>query len=175
MRAGLPARRVLFPPPMHFMSFAIKRTHLRIYATARAWHPRSPITAARYDILHVIQRHLAGYQAEICRVLHLSAATISRALARMEELGLLRRHISLSDRRKRWIQLTDLGLAEFNRVLHGTVSRGIVEKAYQCALGRPDDDDTWFRLEDSYSAARAIARYFGDLATQPYATGHPDE
>jgi DNA-binding MarR family transcriptional regulator len=160
---------------MHYMSFALKRAHLRFYATARAWHPRSPITPARYDILHVIREHLAGYQAEICRVLHLSAATISRAVARMEQLGLLRRHTSSIDRRTKWIALTDLGRVEFNRVLYGTVAPGIVDMAFMCALGHPDSDATWFRLDDTYLATLATARYLGDRATQPYATGHPDE
>jgi DNA-binding MarR family transcriptional regulator len=160
---------------MHFMSFAIKRAHLRVYALARALHPRSPITAARYDILHVIQEGLARFQSDICRILGLSGATISRAVARLEELGLLVRSSYSADRRKKWLELTRAGLAEFNRVLYGTVAPGILDMSYECALGPPTDDAAWFYLHDTHGAIRLISRYFGDTATNPYPTGHPDD
>ena len=157
------------------MSFAIKRAHLRFYALARAWHPRSPITAARYDILHVIQEGMASFQSEVCRVLGLSGATISRAVRRLEELGLLCRRVCMSDRRKKRLELTAAGHAEFARIENDTVSPGNLDMAYECALGPPTDDNAWFRLQDSYGSLRLIAQYFGDTATQPYPTGHPDD
>jgi DNA-binding MarR family transcriptional regulator len=161
-------------PEMHFMSFALKRAHLRLYATARAWHPRSPITAARYDILHAIQEGHCIFQSTICRALGLSGATISRAVRRLEELGLVARYICSSDRRRKWLQLTKLGLAEFRRIAYHTVAQGLFDMAYECALG-PPTEDTWFYLDDSYRAVLAIAGFFGDTSKLRYPTGHPDD
>jgi hypothetical protein len=80
-----------------------------------------------------------------------------------------------SDRRKKWLELTAVGLAEFGRIANDTVASGNLDLAYECALGTPIDDDAWFYLHDSYGAVRLIARSFGDTASQPYPTGHPDD
>ena len=159
---------------MHFMSFALKRAHLRAVALVRAWHPGSPITAARFDILYAIQERHACWQSSIHRALGLSGATISRALKRLEELGLIVRNSVMSDRRRKSVALTRAGLAEFNRVLSEKLGRGLLHMAYERALG-PHTDATWLYLDDSYRAVRAIARYFGDTAEYPYPTNHPDD
>ena len=161
---------------MHFMSFALKRAHLRALALVRPWLGGSPITPARYDLLHVVYENpvRAVTQRALTRFVGLSSATVSRTLKRLEQLGVVRRVRSSVDRRAKVVRFTQEGLREFRRVLYRVLCPGHLHLAYECAIG-PPMFQTYETLDDAYMAVRQIGRFFGDTAWLHYPTGHPDD
>jgi DNA-binding MarR family transcriptional regulator len=151
---------------MHFAAFAFKRAHRASLALVRPWLKGTPITPARYDILHVVQSSTV-HQAELCRALGLSSATISRALKRLEDLGLVIRTRYHLDRRCKILQLTALGLLEFRRVLYEIVMPDTLSFEYELAIGTPRYNAPQ-RVRDLYRELRKMARFFGDTAYLRY-------
>jgi DNA-binding MarR family transcriptional regulator len=160
---------------MHFVAFAFKRAHRASLALVRPWLGRSPITPARYDILHAIHRSQGyGHQAELCRTLGLSNATISRAVKRLEELGIVRRERASFDRRLKAVRFTAEGLREFRRIMYELVVPAYLPLEYLLAIGGRGFE-ALERLDDMYWALLRLARFFGDTSDLFYPTGHPDD
>lgn len=161
---------------MHALSFALKRAHLT--ATAVGRHLLAPfgLTPARFDLLFILLRSsLPPRQVDLCAALGLSRATVCRCVARLEQLGLVRRRRSTFDRRSHRLELTDFAASLLRRAVAYIIGGGYLEVAYQCALARGPSDAAFFVVESTLDDVRAVAKNFGDRSTLFYLTGHPDE
>ncbi len=163
---------------MHFMAFALKRAHLSSLNLVRPWlaRARSPITPARHDLLYALHQtpsHRA-HQTHLRRALGLAASTVSRALRRLEQLGIIRRDAHARDRRRKVISFTEYGLREFLHALDHIFGDHHLDLAYEGALG-PPTAETFLFLDDVYFANRHIAQQLGDTSALVYPTGHPDD
>ena len=89
--------------------------------TENAWNERLleiGITHAGFIALRAIEANGRISQVELAEQLHVTAQTVGRALARLEQQGLVSRQSSESDRRAFLVSLTQLGrfrLAETER------------------------------------------------------------
>ena len=89
--------------------------------TENAWNERLleiGITHAGFIALRAIETNGRISQVELAEQLHVTAQTVGRALARLEQQGLVSRQSSESDRRAFLVSLTQLGrfrLAETER------------------------------------------------------------
>lgn len=161
---------------MHALSFAFKRAHLTATAVGRHLLEPFGLTPARFDLLFLLFRSsLPRRQVQICAALGLSRATVCRAVARLEELGFVRRIRSLLNRRSHLVELTERASQVMRRAIRYILGGGYLEVAYQCALGSGPSESAFFLVEDTLEYVRRAARAFGDKASLFYATGHPDE
>jgi DNA-binding MarR family transcriptional regulator len=158
---------------MNTTFFGLKRAfHGTLRLTRRAF-ARLGLTAARFDLLYILLKHgRFMVQRDLREALGVAGPTLSRMLASLEELGLLRRQPLEEDLRQRIITLTALGRQCIQRAVRHFVRSGYAKLALDSALC-PDDwydplacsrassglDTTLQRLRDSY----------GDVAT----TGYP--
>jgi DNA-binding MarR family transcriptional regulator len=74
------------------------------------------LTAARFDLLFALTdegraRRAAMYQSTLRRILGVSRATVSRMMISLEELGLVERRKSETDRRQLEVELSPWGWA----------------------------------------------------------------
>ncbi len=80
--------------------------------TENAWNERLlslGITHAAFITLRAIEAHGPLSQVELAEQLHVTAQTVGRTLARLQQQGLVARQSSESDRRTSVVSLTDLG------------------------------------------------------------------
>jgi MarR family transcriptional regulator, lower aerobic nicotinate degradation pathway regulator len=161
---------------MHFVPFAFKRAHRSSLALVRPWLKGTDITPARYDILYAIHASVLGarHQADLCRVLGLSGATISRAVARLEELGLVARSSFRDDRRLKMVELTKLGLAAFRRVFAEIIKPAALRLAYERAIGGATHEARR-ALSVLGTALRGMATSFGDISRLHYPADYPPD
>jgi DNA-binding MarR family transcriptional regulator len=95
---------------MHAIFFGLKRAHHGTLRITRRVLAALGLTAARFDLLYAVKETRAGIlQSALRKVLGVSRATVSRMLASLEELGLVRRSVSKKDRRQKLIELTTKG------------------------------------------------------------------
>lgn len=153
---------------MHFLSFSLKRAHLRTLARVRPWLRASPITPARLDLLYALRgMNCRVAQSALCRAVGLAASTVSRTLRRLEDLGLIRRSRVLYDRRMNLVELTAKGFDEFERVLRDVLWPGRMTSAYAAALGL-GTSRVLTVLRRLYAQHRRVAEGFGDQSTLSY-------
>ncbi|HEX4445732.1 MAG TPA: MarR family transcriptional regulator, partial [Polyangiaceae bacterium] len=87
---------------MHTVFFGLKRAHHATLGLTRHVLKRLGLTAARFDMLFALKPcRLGMLQSRLRRLLGVSRTTVSRMLASLEQLGLLTRKASWSDRRTR--------------------------------------------------------------------------
>ncbi len=152
---------------MHFLSFSLKRAHLRSLAMVRPWLKDSPITPARFDLLYALRTmNCRVAQSTLTRALGLAAPTVSRMLRRLEELGLIRRARVMLDRRMNLVEFTGAGLDEFERIFRQVLRPGHLTVAYATALNL--GARVLGRLRRLQEQLRKIAVGFGDFATLRY-------
>ncbi len=115
--------------------FGLKRAFHSTLRLTRASLARLGLTAARFDLLYALphgsQQFEKGiWQSALRRELGVSRPTVSRMLASLEELGLVRRKRDLYDRRQTVIALTRRG-----RTLIGKAKRLFIDSGWtQLAL-----------------------------------------
>lgn len=189
---------------MHAYSFEAKRVHIRVgmfvrkafVMAARKRRRKASVlgdmTLARYDILHAVYRRFAWLKKRrrprtkmvipfdsLVRKLGLSISTVSVAVARMEELGFVRRVRSDRDRRCTIVEITTLGEKAFHaaqrvvRVLHANLGIAFLGRAAVAKLPLRGDarSPTAFvrgELEELARDERRFARFFGSLADAFY-------
>jgi DNA-binding MarR family transcriptional regulator len=158
---------VAAPATMHTVFFGLKRAHHSVLRTTRRALARLGLTAARFDLLYAVHERAPFGQMDLCRALGVSAPTVSRMLASLEELGLIRREVGCPDRRCRVVMLTNAGLRCVRRAIRRLMLSGAAQLLVDSALC-PDhwhDKGICARaskvLEDSLDAVRFA---FGDLA-----------
>ena len=114
---------------MHSTAFGLKRGFQSWLRIARPLTVVFGLTPARYDMLFAIDGAPFGalLQRDLRGRLGVSAATISKMLASLEDLSLVRRSVFRGDRRQRLVQLTAKGkealvAAEYELVTSGQIS-----------------------------------------------------
>lgn len=122
---------------MHAISYQLKRAHLCAVAIGRRIFRGTKkvddpdfdgiphMTPARFDILYlVLGKRVGGYQppgiemAKLVKILGLARATISKAIKRLIELGLVNCDFVPGNARDKWVWLTPVGRALIKRAIH---------------------------------------------------------
>jgi DNA-binding MarR family transcriptional regulator len=160
---------------MHNVFFGFKRAHHATLGLTRNNLKRMGLTAARFDMLFALKdARLGMLQSRLRRLLGVSRTTVSRMLASLEQLGLLTRKVSWSDRRTRDVHLTPRGRASIVSAHRRLTRSGWAQLALDTALGT-DGAFRWYREGDSIQATALIdgllgqvRRVFGDRATLVY-------
>jgi DNA-binding MarR family transcriptional regulator len=81
------------------------------------WQSRLPhLTKPQYAVLNAIRANPGIEQAQLGHRAAIDKATLASLLLRMEQRGLIRRSVDEGDRRRRLLQLTELGKAELRAV-----------------------------------------------------------
>ncbi len=160
---------------MHPLSFQIKRAHHRVIALGRQVLRKFALTPARFDLLGIVykrwmfQKRLydAPAQTDLCRLLGVTAPTVSRMVRSLEVLGIVRRFRNPVDRRTKQVALTDEGLELFRKAHEHAFANSRFELAYQSAFGKPSAvlEHAVIRLKHG---VRVIAKAFGDTSTLSY-------
>jgi DNA-binding MarR family transcriptional regulator len=159
---------------MNRIFLGAKRTHHSCLRISRTLLGKA-LTPARFDMLFVLEacdpQRFGIRQADLCTILGVSGATVSRMLKSLDELGYVHRQLDEDDGRRRVISLTDDGRALILHLMQRVHGSGIDLFALDCALGaeRWWDARHALRLRDVlYRTLRDITRAFDDRATLDY-------
>jgi DNA-binding MarR family transcriptional regulator len=163
---------------MNATFFGLKRAFHGTLRVTRRGLARLGLTAARFDLLYVVLTGgTAMLQRDLREALGVSAPTVSRMLASLEELGLLRREPLEGDRRHRSITLTKEGRRCIQRAIRHFVRSGYAQLALESALC----PFAWWNSGACEQATRAcddmLLRFreaYGDGATTDYPNGHEE-
>ena len=165
---------------MHAIFFGLKRAFHGTLRVSRSALQASGLTAARFDLLYALYRRplRAEAQRALTRKLGVTRSTVSRMLASLEVLGIVRRTRVSCDRRQRWVALTDAGRTRIQRAILRLVRAGSAQLAVDSALGgeRWYDSDAhcFFAMAALDHSLWDIRQAFGDFATLAY-PWHPDD
>jgi DNA-binding MarR family transcriptional regulator len=165
--------------------FALKRAFHGTLRLTRASLARLGLTAARFDLLYALPHAFRKFedgmkQTALRKQLGVTPPTVSRMLASLEELGLVHRRRSLSDRRQRIVALTRRGCTLIRKAERHFVHSGWAQLALDSALGPPpdnrwvDDVSCLSEMDNLEGALRRLRHAFGDFATLCY-PWHPDD
>jgi DNA-binding MarR family transcriptional regulator len=156
---------------MHFLSFAVKRAHLRCVETLKPVAGLYGLTPARFDVLHVIRQRLGeATQACIRHVLGVSGTTISRMVQALEELGFVARERHWRDKRTKLVRLTDLGRASVDAMIENLVMSGHLDLAFEGCFAWPAPG-----AEPSVRILYKALRYFARKLADRSGHLHPGE
>jgi DNA-binding MarR family transcriptional regulator len=164
---------------MHAIFFGLKRAHHGTLRITRKVLAAVGLTAARFDLLYAIKVKRYGMiQSALRRALGVSRATVSRMLASLEELGLVRREVATADRRQRWVTLTTKGRWRIAFAHRQFTRSGWAQLAIDSALASQHAEYRWC---DEVACREATAslhvmlddlrRGFHDFATLDYPSG----
>jgi DNA-binding MarR family transcriptional regulator len=134
------------------------------------------LTPARFDLLYAVKQRRRGVtQCALRRILGVCRATVSRMLASLEELGLVRRSVWPFDRRKKLVELTNRGKWRIARAHFELARSGWAQLAVDSALGAEGRSYRWYDAADCLEATSlldglltAIRTSFGDRASLDY-------
>jgi DNA-binding MarR family transcriptional regulator len=157
---------------MHVVFFGLKRAYHGALRVTRRALARLGLTAARFDLLYILQRSgQALHQRELRRALGVAGSTVSRMLTSLEELGLLMRERSPADGRQRTVELTKAGRRCVLRAARLLIHTGGVQLAVDSALC----PDQWHEPFECSSARltfdhrlRDMRHAYRDVATLHY-------
>lgn len=167
---------------MHAIFFGLKRAHHGTLRITRKVLAAMGLTSARFDLLYAVKERRGGIlQSALRRVLGVSRATVSRMLASLEKLGLVRRTPYEGDRRQKLVALAGKGWWRISRAHRHFARSGWAQLAIDSALAGKDEDHRWC---DETACGEATALLHGmlekvrhgfrDVATLDYPSG-PDE
>ena len=164
---------------MNAIFFGLKRAYhgtLRIYRRGLA---SMGLTAARFDLLYAVReyRHNGLRQSSLRRSLGVSAPTVSRMIASLEALGLIRRERLAHDRRQRLVILTKAGRRCIHRAVGVFIRSGRAQLAVDSALCPDRWHDDWACLSATDACESTLNRFrhaYRDGAKLHY-RWHPDE
>jgi DNA-binding MarR family transcriptional regulator len=152
--------------------FGCKRAFHSCLRIARQGLRGFGLTPARFDMLTAVgERKLGCTQRELRSILGVTAATVSRMLDSLEELGLIHRTRATNDRRQRWLTLTDLGIARLRKATRRLVRSGAVQLAVDSALTdnhAHDEGRCLHEMDLAETILNRIRRAFRDVATLYY-------
>jgi DNA-binding MarR family transcriptional regulator len=166
--------------------FGLKRAFHGTLRITRRLLARLGLTAARFDLLYALPhgRRDAGsgmLQSQLRRELGVSRPTVSRMLASLEELGLVRRERDRLDRRQLSVKLTDRGRGLIRRAARIFIRSGLAQLAVDTALGADATGERWYDEAHCLAAMGTldgllgrIRTEFGDIARLSY-PWHPEE
>jgi len=172
---------------MHAVTFQLKRGHLsavamgrRLFKGTRGTEGESgfdgvpDMTPARFDILYVAFKTEVRSQRDLCERLGLHSSTISEAVQRLVELGLVESSRAAGDGRKRGVSLTSEGRRRLKRALHLLFTRRPIARhmrafALRYVERRPRRGLT-VRIDEALLAiweqAVELARHFGNQSAR---------
>jgi DNA-binding MarR family transcriptional regulator len=158
---------------MHAIFFGLKRAWHSTLRMARRTLAAFGLTAARFDLLYALYAlPLRGAsQSELRRTLGVSRTTVSRMLASLEDLGLVKRRLDFGDRRQRRVDLTRQGLRCIGQAVRRLIYTGAASLAVDVGLvGFRWHDDTACFVATGHveSQLDGIRRRYGDRATLDY-------
>jgi DNA-binding MarR family transcriptional regulator len=167
---------------MHRIFFGLKRAHHGTLRATRKVLAAMGLTAARFDLLYAVKKVRRGMiQSALRKVLGVSRATVSRMLASLEELGLVRRTPYEEDRRQKFVALTGKGWWRISRAHRHFTRSGWAQLAIDSALSGKYDDHRWCNeaacaeaTGTLHATLEDVRRGFRDFATLDYPWG-PDE
>ena len=165
--------------PMNAIFFGCKRAFHGCLRVARQLLSGFDLTPARFDMLTAVgqDKNEGCTQRELRTRLGVSAATISRMLRSLEELGLVsgQRH-EQGDRRTRWLKLTSKGLSCIRRATRRIVNSGAAQFAVDSALtkGHFDESPCLQEMDRAETIFDLLRQGFGDFATLYY-SWNPDD
>jgi DNA-binding MarR family transcriptional regulator len=164
---------------MHAIFFGLKRAFHGTLRVSRSALKVCGLTAARFDLLYALHRRPLGAEAQstLTRKLGVTRSTVSRMLASLEALGVVRRTRISCDRRQRWVALTDAGRTRIQRAVLWLVGAGSAQLAVDSALGGErwySDAHCFFAMAALDDTLSNIRQAFGDFATLHY-PWHPDD
>jgi DNA-binding MarR family transcriptional regulator len=172
---------------MHAAFFGLKRAFhgtLRVMRTALT---KLGLTAARFDMLYALPHRSEDFelgmrQSALRRTLGVSAPTVSRMLASLEELGLVGRERAFAcDRRQLLVRLTRAGRALIQNAERLLITSGLVQLTVDSAFDTDQPGARWcdemyciFEMDALEGFLKRFRRAFGDIATLYY-PWRPDE
>jgi DNA-binding MarR family transcriptional regulator len=162
---------------MNQIFFGLKRAHHGVLRITRSALAKLGLTAARFDLMYVVHDWKGVTQRELRGALGVSAPTVSRMLASLEELGLLRRKRTPYDRRQRLVELTDPGRRCIRDAMRQFIKWGAAQLMVDSALcpGGWHDDMACLTAMDTCDGCLSHLRdAYGDVATLYY-RWHPDD
>ncbi|WP_062205152.1 MarR family winged helix-turn-helix transcriptional regulator [Demequina salsinemoris] len=101
--------------PQRYTGYLIRRAqqaHVALWARVVS----TEITSVQYSILVILDRRGQASQRELCDEVDLDRSTIADLVRRMERRGLVARARDADDARRNTVTLTELGLAERERL-----------------------------------------------------------
>jgi len=115
---------------MHTLFFSIKRVHLRVLHITRGLLRGINLTPARFDMMRIVELHadFGVTQGRIIDLLGVSAATVSRMLTSLEDLGFVTRKRTTRDARCVLVAITELGLATVRTAIRKLIDKGVHER-----------------------------------------------
>jgi len=164
----------------HF--FSIKRAHYGVLRILRKPFKSFGLTAARYDLLHVLfgdggqnSRPRTLLQSGVRRQLGVCKSVVSRMLKSLEKLGLVTRSRPYTDKRQRFVELTERGRRCVREAMACLERASCRLLSIAICFGKEHDKDRRFEhmcMFESYLLG--IRRHYGDTAPLLY-PWHPDD
>jgi DNA-binding MarR family transcriptional regulator len=149
---------------MHRIFFGLKRAHQGTLRITRGVLAALGLTAARFDLLYAVKKSSGDVvQSALRRVLGVSRATVSRMLASLEELGLVRRSVSERDRRQRLVELTTKGRWRIAFAHRQLTRSGWAQLAIDSALAGKYAKFHWCDEDACLDATASLDVVLGDL------------
>jgi DNA-binding MarR family transcriptional regulator len=167
------------PPAVNDIFFSCKRAFHRTLAVTRRPLAVFGLTAARFDMLYEISRSRMFGMMQSClrRALGVTAATVSRMLRSLEQLGLVKRRRDDGDTRQRWVTLTNLGRRRIRLAQSLLVRWGAVQLVVDCVLTYDcahDPDACFTAMCNADAVLGSLRKGLGDTASLFY-PWHPDD
>jgi DNA-binding MarR family transcriptional regulator len=162
---------------MNAIFFGLKRAHHGVLRITRRGLAKLGLTAARFDMMYVVYEHRGLRQSSLRRALGVSAPTVSRMLASLEELGLLKRKTAFGYRRQRFVSLTAVGLRCIRRAIRLFIRWGAAQLAVDSALCPDrwfDDTECFVAMQTLEGLLCSVRRAYGDVASLHF-PWHPDD
>jgi DNA-binding MarR family transcriptional regulator len=161
---------------MHVIHFGLKRA---FHGTLRITRPALAclgLTPARFDMLSIVAEEGGSLlQRDLQRALGVAAATVSRMLRSLEELGLVEREVLEEDHRCRNVVLTKAGRRCVLKAAHLLIHTGHIQLMVDSALS----PDRWYdpvasrRVHDEFERSLHFLRdAYRDVATLHYPHAH---
>ena len=159
--------------------FRIKRAHHSCLRVSREILG-TLITPARFDLMFALEacrgRNGYAFQKELCVLLGVSDATVSRMVSSLVELGLLARDFDVLDGRRRCVVLTDEGRRLMVRLRAEVHRQGEHQRRLAAALSPPMPECSGRNHQALVVLLGLVTRAFGDFATLDYrAPGPPPD
>jgi DNA-binding MarR family transcriptional regulator len=157
---------------MHVIFFGLKRAFHGTLRVTRRVLASLGLTPARFDMLYIVAKEGSSLlQRELQRALGVTAATVSRMLTSLEELGLVEREVSEDDHRCRNVVLTKAGRRRVLEAARVLIHSGNIQLAVDSALS----PSRWYEptacrlATDQLDRALYLLRHaYGDVATLRY-------